>query len=56
MLATPFLRRWCHRRGLQVVVWTIDEEKALRRWLRRDVDVVTTNRPLAALRIRSEQR
>jgi glycerophosphoryl diester phosphodiesterase len=55
LLATPLLRSWCRMRGLQLLVWTVDEDAALRRWLGRgDVDVVTTNRPLAAMRLRDE--
>lgn len=53
LLATPALRRWCRWRGLELLIWTVDDARALERWLsRRDVDVVTTNRPLAALAIR----
>jgi len=48
-LATPSLRRWCQRRGLSVVVWTVDRDDRLEQWLDSDVDVVTTNRPLFAL-------
>lgn len=46
-------RRWCAKHGLAVVVWTVDADDALERWLRRPVDVVTTNRPLAAKAILS---
>jgi glycerophosphoryl diester phosphodiesterase len=35
-----------------VVVWTVDDDERLRHWLGAGVDVVTTNRPLAALAIR----
>lgn len=53
LLATPALRSWCRWRGLQLLVWTVDGERALERWLHRgDVDVVTTNRPLAARLVR----
>jgi glycerophosphoryl diester phosphodiesterase len=55
-LATRGLRWWCRRRGLAVVVWTIDDDASLRKWLSRRVDVVTTNRPLAALSIRDQLR
>jgi glycerophosphoryl diester phosphodiesterase len=48
-LATPLLRWWCRRRGLGIVVWTVDKQHRLDEWLARDVDVVTTNRPLLAL-------
>lgn len=55
LLATPLVRRHCTRRGLDLLVWTVDDPRRLARWLaRRDVDVVTTNRPLAALAIRAE--
>lgn len=53
LLATPLLRRWCRYRGLELLIWTVDGDRALRRWLQRsDVDVVTTNRPIAALAMR----
>lgn len=48
-LATPFVRKWCRRRGLRIVVWTVDNDKWLAIWMQRDVDVVTTNRLLLAL-------
>ncbi|MGO9558953.1 MAG: glycerophosphodiester phosphodiesterase [Acidimicrobiales bacterium] len=54
-LAGPILRRWLTRRGMDLVVWTVDDDRSLRRWLAHsDVDVVTTNRPLAALAIREQ--
>jgi glycerophosphoryl diester phosphodiesterase len=53
LLAGRVLRQWCTRRGMQLLVWTVDSDDALARWLSRtDVDVVTTNRPLAALAMR----
>ena len=52
-LATSLTRWWCRRRGLTVVVWTIDGRENLLRWLQSDVDVVTTNRPMKALSLRS---
>jgi glycerophosphoryl diester phosphodiesterase len=56
LLANPVLRRWCRRREMTVLVWTVDSTAALRRWLRRrDVDIVTTNRPVVALRLRSRR-
>jgi glycerophosphoryl diester phosphodiesterase len=51
-LATRGLRWWCRRRGLAVVVWTVDDDDQLRTWLSRRIDVITTNRPLAALALR----
>lgn len=54
LLAGRPLRRWCTVRGLQLFVWTVDADRALARWLARaGVDVVTTNRPLAALGARA---
>jgi glycerophosphoryl diester phosphodiesterase len=53
ILASPGMRRWCRRNGLSVLVWTVDSPSALRRWLaRQNVDIVTTNRPMAAIRLR----
>ncbi|MGH9298122.1 MAG: glycerophosphodiester phosphodiesterase [Acidimicrobiales bacterium] len=52
LLATPWLRGWCRRQGKTLLVWTVDSEESLRRWLRREVDVITTNRPLVALAMR----
>lgn len=53
LLTTPALRGWCRWRGLQLLVWTVDAERSLSKWVtRRDVDVVTTNRPLAARQAR----
>jgi glycerophosphoryl diester phosphodiesterase len=52
-LATPLLRWWCRRRGLAIVVWTVDRPAFVEQWLQRDIDVLTTNRPLFALRRRA---
>ncbi|HET9092839.1 MAG TPA: glycerophosphodiester phosphodiesterase [Acidimicrobiales bacterium] len=53
LLATPALRAVCRLRGLTVVVWTVDGDRQLARWLgRRYVDVVVTDRPLAATALR----
>jgi glycerophosphoryl diester phosphodiesterase len=57
LLAHPLLRRWCRKRHMTVLVWTIDSTTALTRWLSRpDVDIVTTNRPATALRLRNQKR
>ena len=53
-LATNLLRAWCRYRSLAVVVWTVDRDDRLDRWLASDVDVVTTNRPVHALARRRE--
>ena len=52
-LATGPLRWWCRTRNLAVVVWTVDRTSELERWLNSSVDVVTTNRPIEAIAIRS---
>jgi glycerophosphoryl diester phosphodiesterase len=51
-LTTRFLRWWCQRTQRRVVVWTVDGNEALHRWLHSSVNVVTTNRPRAALAAR----
>ena len=51
-LASPWVRWWCRRHSLAIVVWTVDKPAFVESWLGRDVDVVTTNRPLFALRRR----
>ncbi len=48
-LATRMLRKWCRTVGLGIVVWTIDSPSRLDEWLQRDIDVITTNRPLLAI-------
>jgi glycerophosphoryl diester phosphodiesterase len=53
LLLTPMLRRWCRRRGLATLVWTVDRAERIDEWLRRDVDVLTTNRPLLAIERRA---
>lgn len=43
----------CRRRGLRTMVWTVDDDKALARWLSSsDVDVLVTNRPRRASELR----
>lgn len=54
---TPWLRGWLLRRGHACLVYTVDGTWSLTRLLRRrGVTAVVTDRPLAALRIRSGQR
>jgi glycerophosphoryl diester phosphodiesterase len=51
---TPWLRAWLRRRGHACLVYTVDGTGSLRRLLRRrGVTAVVTDRPLAALQIRS---
>lgn len=52
-LATPLLRWWCRAQHLDVVVWTVDRPALVEAWLTRDIDVLTTNRPMFALERRA---
>lgn len=52
-LAGPVLRWWCRRRGLAVLVWTINDDRRLRHFIRaRGVTAVVTDRPRRALALR----
>lgn len=56
IVARWWLVRWTARRGLPLLVWTVDADADLARWLRDDrVAIVTTNRPARALALRSAQ-
>lgn len=47
--------RWARRRGLPLLVWTVDDPGELRAWLRDErAWMVTTNFPERAVRMRSE--
>lgn len=51
------LRWWCTRRGLPVLVWTVNSEVALRYWLHAPwVSVVVTDRPARALALAGRAR
>jgi len=55
-LATPLLRFWLRRRDFLLMVWTVDREPDIVHWLRRpDVHVVVTNKPSAAMALRSAE-
>jgi glycerophosphoryl diester phosphodiesterase len=44
----------CHRAGLKTMIWTVDEDAGIRRWLADPrVTVLITNRPADALAVRS---
>jgi glycerophosphoryl diester phosphodiesterase len=44
----------CHRAGLKTMIWTVDEDAGIRRWLADPrVTVLITNRPADALALRS---
>jgi glycerophosphoryl diester phosphodiesterase len=56
-LARLALARWAHRRGLLLLVWTVDEPTLLRRWMADPwCWVVTTNRVPEAIRLRDGYR
>jgi glycerophosphoryl diester phosphodiesterase len=50
----PFLER-CHRRGLQVHVWTVDDADEMRRLLDLGVDGLMTDRPTLLRQVLSER-
>jgi len=53
LLARWWLARWAAKRGLPLLVWTVDEDTDLRRWLNDPrATIVTTNRPARALELR----
>ena len=46
----------CRERGLRTLVWTVNDDRALARWLGcRDVDVLVTDRPARAVAIRDRR-
>jgi len=52
-LAGPVLRWWCRRRAMAVLVWTINDDRRLKHFLRaRGVTAVVTDRPRRALDLR----
>lgn len=54
-LARPGILAECRRRGLAVMVWTVNSGPELRRMLgHRDVSVVVTDRPARAVRLRAD--
>jgi glycerophosphoryl diester phosphodiesterase len=43
----------CHRAGIKAMIWTVDEDAEIRRWLADPrVTVLITNRPAAAIALR----
>ncbi len=56
-LARFGVARWADRHGLRLLVWTVDDRRGLRRWLRDPrCWLVTTNNVRAAVRIRDGYR
>lgn len=49
--------RWARRHGVPLLVWTVDDDRGLRSWLRPGrAAVVATNRPARALALRGVER
>lgn len=54
-LARWWLRGWARRRGLLLLVWTVDSDRHLQRWVNDpDTWLVTTNHPERALELRRD--
>ena len=53
-LAAAGVLAQCHRAGIKTMVWTVDEDAEMRRWLTdRRVTVLITNRPADAVALRA---
>jgi glycerophosphoryl diester phosphodiesterase len=53
-LAAAGVLAQCHRAGIKAMVWTVDEETEIRRWLTdQRVTVLITNRPADAVALRA---
>jgi len=47
----------CHRAGVKTMIWTVDEDQEMKRWLAdRRVAVLITNRPAEAVAMRASVR
>jgi glycerophosphoryl diester phosphodiesterase len=44
----------CRRRQRKVMVWTVNDEREIRYWLRRRVDILVTDRPALAVALRDQ--
>ncbi len=57
MYAVALLPGWvdgCHKHGIAVNVWTVDEESMMERLMRLGVDGLVSNRPDVALEVRAK--
>ena len=55
IVARWWLARWAARRNLPLLVWTVDADADLQRWLHDPrATIVTTNRPARALQLRTK--
>ena len=53
-LASAGVLAQCHRAGIEAMVWTVDEDAEMRRWLTdQRVTVLITNRPADAVALRA---
>ena len=53
-LAAAGVLAQCHRAGIEAMVWTVDEDAEMRRWLTdQRVTVLITNRPAHAMALRA---
>jgi glycerophosphoryl diester phosphodiesterase len=53
-LVTPALRRLTARKGIELIVWTVDDPERARELLALDVDAIITNDPQLVLQLRDE--
>ena len=53
LMALPETIAQCHKHGLKVNTWTVDDAKAMRFLLSHGVDILMTNRPSVAVGIRN---
>jgi glycerophosphoryl diester phosphodiesterase len=53
-IVSPLFVEHAHRAGLQVQVWTVDEEPEMRRLLDWGVDALISNRPDLAVKVRDD--
>jgi glycerophosphoryl diester phosphodiesterase len=52
-LAAAGVLAQCHRAGIEAMIWTVDEDAEMRRWLTDErVTVLITNRPADAVALR----
>lgn len=45
----------CHKLGLKVGIWTINEDTDMDTWIEKNVDFITTNNPVSLLKILAEK-
>jgi len=55
-LAHSYLIGRCKREGIPIYVWVVDEEAEMRRFIRRGIDGISTNRPDLLSKVIQEER